>query len=275
MRNLILLFIRNGGALVFLGLEVLCFFLIIQFNEPQGTIYFSSLNNANGWIDEKTADAQDFLKLREISDSLAAENATLYEQLRSQRTEDTPDSIPDFSLVDSGYTYIPARVIKNSINRANNYIRLNKGRNDGVEPNMGVISQGGIVGIVVDVSSNYSLVMSFLHQQTRISASIAGTGFFGSLTWPGGSPREALLLDVPKHAQLTKGDLIETSGYTMLFPPEMTIGKIKSFEVGEGSSSYDIEVRLDNDLSNLKYAYVVVVPDREEQKQLEEELRNE
>lgn len=272
MRNLIQLFIRNGGALTFWGLEVLCFILIIQFNEAQGEIYVSSLNNASGYLDESMESAQDFFGLRVTNDSLARENALLYQQLHFQRDLLDPDSLPTFSSEDSLYQFIPARIIKNSVNRSNNYIRLNKGRADGVEPNMGVISQFGVVGVVVDVSENYSLVMSMLHQQTRISASIAGKGYFGSLIWPGGDPTEALLLDVPKHAQIELKDYVETSGYSLLFPPNLPLGMIDTFWVGQGNSSYTIELRLTQDLANLDYAYVVKVPHKEELQSLESGL---
>jgi rod shape-determining protein MreC len=272
MRNLIQLFIRNGGALTFWGLQVICFFLIVQFNEAQGEIFISSLNNANGYLDERMESAQDFLGLRETNDSLARENARLYQQLHFQSNRVTPDSLPTFSSEDSLYQFIPARIIKNSINRSNNYIRLNKGRKDGIEPNMGVISQFGVVGVVVDVSENYALVMSLLHQQSRISASIANKGYFGSMIWPGGDPTEALLLDVPKHAQIEQNDYVETSGYSLLFPPHLPLGRIDTFWVDQGNSSYTIELNLTQDLANLDYAYVVKVPNREEQRSLESGL---
>ncbi|MCB0706083.1 MAG: rod shape-determining protein MreC [Saprospiraceae bacterium] len=275
MRNLIQLFIRNGGALVFIGLEILCFLMIIQFNDVHNKIFFSSLNNFGGWIDAKTAKTQDYLHLQRIVDDLTAENAKLYEKLEFQEERQKLDTVPTFSTADSVYQFIPARVIKNSINRPNNYLRLDVGRADGVEPNMGVISQFGVVGIVIDVSENYALVMSLLHQQSRISAGLSEKGYFGSLIWPGGSPQYTQLMDIPKHANVAKGDLIETSGYSLIFPPHLPLGRIESFSKADGSSTYEIEVKLLLDMAKVNYVYVVKIPDRDEQKTLELQMIHE
>src|SRR5690606_28217170 len=121
------------------------------------------------------------------------------------------------------------------------------------------ISSTGIVGIVLNVSPNFSTIQSLLHSDTKISASLAKSQAFGSLVWgpQAYDPEKALLRDIPNHVKVEKREQVVTSGFS-LFPPGIVIGTILETGLVSGSSFLDISVKLSNDFSTLRYVYIIV-----------------
>ncbi len=271
MKNILLIFIKYGTHLLFIAFQIIFFTLIININRVHGDIYnntksifFENLNN-------KVDQLSDYLKLDEQNDSLARENARLMDVIINQRIN-TPKSILLDTLLLQQYSFIPAEICNKTIHLRNNYFTLCAGKIDGAKPMMGVISTEGIVGITTKVSENYSQVIPLLHSQSRISASIKGLHFFGNLVWKEANPRIMTLEAVPKHAAISIGDTIVTSGYSSIFPRDLPIGTIVNFEIAKGSSNYVIDVGLFNDLNNLSYAYLVNNKLKEEQLNLENDI---
>ena len=276
MQNLILLFVRHGGLILFILLESLCMYLVVQYNQKQNSIYFSSTNVLSGTVHNQYDDFLQYLYLADVADSLANENAKLYEQLDDAKFNRSiwRDTLRADTL-EPQYIYQSATVINNSINKYHNHITIDRGRNHGIRSSMGVINDHGIVGIVKSTSGNYSLVMSVLHNQTRISAAIKRNNYFGSLVWKGGDPMHVNLNDIPKHADLVVGDTVQTSSYSAVFPEGIMIGKIDTFWIEPGSNFYSVDVKLSNNLSSLRYVYVVENIMKGEQLELEEEVQDE
>ncbi len=272
MRNLILLLGRYGSFLLFLFLELLCFFLIVQFNEGQSAILVNSYNNISRYVDERSENASNYLKLFQVVDSLAAENADLKERIIAMEDQgrelQATDSVPQF-------VFDKAQVINNSVRQNNNYLFINKGSRDSVDTHMGVIGKNGVVGIIRAINDRYSVAMSVLHRQSRISARLKNTNYFGTIVWKDRDPTRVYLDDVPKHVPLQKRDTIETSGYSSIFPPGIPIGQIDTTWVPKGSSSYVARVKLFEDLANLDYIYLVRNQDRKIIKELEQSIVNE
>ena len=273
MRNLIEFLFRNGVFLVFIGLEVLCFRLVVRHNQEQSEIYHSTSAAINGAINKRLGSISRYWKLNSVNDSLRIENARLKEELiRRIATRATTSPAPGIASDDSvrvAYEVIPTRVLQNSIGSRNNYITLDKGRIDGIAEGMGVASSNCPVGIVVGVSKRFSRVMSILHGNTMLSATIKGKGYFGSLVWRGFNPRKMELEAVPKHARLYVGDTVVTSGYSQIFPPDLVIGTIDTFWLPRGSNFYNVVVTLNGDLGNLQTAYVYSNYQKQELEQLE------
>jgi rod shape-determining protein MreC len=155
------------------------------------------------------------------------------------------------------YRFIPAEVINNSVNRQNNYITLNKGRKDGIRPEMGIVGPNGIVGIITNVSDNYSTGPTVLNKRWRVSAKIKNSNYFGSLIWDGLNYRIAQLNEIPFHVELAVGDTIITSGYSSVFPEGIMIGQIEDFDIGSGDNFYEIDVRLSTNFMTLTYIEVI------------------
>jgi len=211
-----------------------------------------------------------------VSDSLAEENARLRGELRNARFVETilQDSARS-EKTSQRYTFTAADIINNSVNKHSNNITINRGAKHGIQIRAGVFDDRGIVGIVRNVGDRFSSVMSILHKESRITAAIRRNNYFGSLTWNGSNPRMVTLSDIPKHAQLIKGDTIQTSGYSTIFPAGIMVGLIDTFWLEPGSNFYTIDVLLSNDLSKSKYVYVVNDLMREEINTIEEEVSDE
>ena len=271
MRNLLQFIMRFGGTLLFIVLEVISFYLVVNYNSKQQTVYLTSANHVVGSLTERYESTIDYFNLKNQIKSLMEENAALRKALPSSGFNNITaiDTIYNDSLKQR-FTFIDAKVINNSIVQTNNYLTLNRGRQHGVQTHMGVLGPTGVVGIVRASSAHYCSVMSLLHSQTRISAAISRNGYFGSLTWEGGDPTLMNLEAIPKHAVVNNGDTIKTSGYS-LFPAGVVIGIIEENELIKGSNYYDIKVRLINDLAKIKHAYIVKDLMREEFSELEQE----
>ena len=258
MRNLFLLIVKYGGFLSFLGLEFLCFLLIVRFNSDQQKIWIHSSNYFSGKLYDKFDGVTRYWNLSIVADSLASENARLRAELRDARFQ---EEILGGTVTDEKwqqhYSFNAAEIVNNSISRFNNYTTINRGARHGIEPRQGVIDDKGIIGIVTNVGEYYSSVMSILNKESRIGASLKKNNFFGSLVWQGNDPKVVQLSDVPKHAPVAVGDTIQTSGYSTVFPGGIPIGTVITAEVPQGSNFYKIDVALFNDLSNARYVYVI------------------
>jgi len=278
MRNLIFLFIKHGGFVIFIFMEFLCMYLIINNNQTQRAIYLNSVSTASDYFTEKFDHFSQFINLSVVADSLAKKNAELLSEAENAKFIKTilKDSVRSLET-EQLFTFIEAKVISNSINKKNNSLSVNRGSIQGIQPSMGVIgaNQTGVVGIVKSTSKNHSRVMSILHQQSIISAAIKRNNHFGSIIWRSSNPTNVNLIDVPKHAEIMIGDTVQTSGFSTIFPEGIMIGTVDTFWVPSGSNFFEIEVSLVNDLNKTKYVYVVDNLMKAELEQIQEEGNNE
>jgi rod shape-determining protein MreC len=157
----------------------------------------------------------------------------------------------------SSYKLIPAKVVTNSINQRDNLITLDKGSDDGVRVDMGVACGNGVVGVVYLAGEHYSVVLPALNNRSRISCTIRSNNYFGYLTWKGGDPSEAYVEDVPRHAKVKRGDWVETSGYSSIFPPGISVGRIEKIYDSDDGLSYRLLVKLSTPFSCLRDVCVI------------------
>jgi len=129
---------------------------------------------------------------------------------------------------------------------------------------MGVASATGVVGVVVGVSPRFSVAMSLLNADFRLSASIARNDYFGSLAWDGLSHRYATLSEIPHHVSITEGDTIVTSGYSAIFPAGLLIGTLTG-EQERGGDFLSLKVKLST-------VFLIGSLNREERQNLEVEV---
>ena len=276
MRNLIKFILKNHFGILFIALEFVAFILLIRNNDYQkaGTLNF--IQKIDGRVHQKSMRYRKYLHLQEENERLVNENLRLrraisnidYELLR-------PGNLGlDTSLM-KRFDFLPAKVINNSTNKQYNYITLNVGEKDGVLPGMGVISPDGVVGVVKSISANYARVISVINRDfglsARIKSSRPGTSnAFGPVTWEGENYRRVNLHEIPFHIELQEGDTIVTSGYSTIFPENITLGFIHDFEL-EGANYYNIEVDLVTDMKRLLNVYVIKNKIRTEIENLENE----
>lgn len=254
-------FSELGNLILFLFLEGISFYLIITYNESQAKIYQNSVNVISGTIADQASNIRGYFTLKEQNNILLKENAKLKAKLfnlvekQGAKPEDLNLNITENQI----FKLVSARVVNNSISLRNNFLSLNKGRKAGITENQGVIGENGIIGITKAVNDNYTTVMSIFNSQTKISARIKDKGYFGSLVWNNiGDVRFMTLNDIPKHVPIKLGDKVETSGYSNLFPSGILLGKIVGKRIPPGSSTYELKVKLYQDMTKIKFAYVVI-----------------
>lgn len=263
MRNLIDFITRYNHWFVFVILEVVSFVLLFKFNSYQGSVWFSSANVVAGKVYEADATIKNFFSLTKINQQLNVRNLYLEQTVRKlseQVHAETGDSSWLFRTqaeVLKEYKLIPAKVITNSIDKRDNFITIDKGRLDGVKPDMGVACGTGIVGVVYMVSDHYSIVIPVLNSKSNISVTIRKRGYYGYLRWTGGASDLAHVDDIPRHAHFRLGDLIETSGYSAMFPPGIIAGQILHVYNSPDGLSYRVQVRLTTDFGNLRDVCVI------------------
>jgi rod shape-determining protein MreC len=270
MRNLILFLTRNYYFILFLFLESLSVFLVIQNNHFQRAHFLNSSNAVSGNIYEIYSGVTEYFGLKETNKKLADENALLRNQLRQSYSyqSNSRATVKD-SIHKQQYVYLTAKVVNNSTNRRTNYLTLNAGSNQGVKTEMAVISTDGIVGIVRDVSGNFCSVMSVLHENTRIPVNIKRFGENSILTWNGSDEWHARMERIPSHLELAKGDTVVTSSYSSIFPEGVLVGTIESFEKIAGNTFYNVTIKLSTDFNRLSYVNVVSNLMKDEQVKLE------
>lgn len=214
----------------------------------------------------------EYINLKTTNKNLAFENAQLRSLLPEAYYEGgvIKNAVND-TFKQQRFSYFMAKVISNTVTRRNNYITLDKGTMQGVKPEMGVITSKGVVGIVKNVSQHYCTVMSVLHKDARVSAKFRNNNYFGSLVWEGTNPEIAKLNDIAKHVIFKVGDTIVTTSYSTVFPEDILVGTVQSFEIKPGDNFYTIHVKLSTNFTNLTYVYIIDNVLKKEQEQLEEE----
>lgn len=275
MRNLWMFISKYNAFFLFIIFFIISLMLVGRNNSYQKAAIINTSNELSGQAYEKIDYFKSYLTLRRVNDSLIAENARLRNQLKNAFVNDTVKQINvNDTISKQQYLCIEARIVSNSIHQKNNYITISRGSKHGIKPGMGVICSSGIVGIVRDVSENYARIQSLLHSGTKISASIAGTNAFGSLVWGEGNydPQKAVLLDIPNHVIVKKGEKVVTTGFS-LFPAGLPIGVISRTGVKGGNNFLDIEIKLNTDFATLQYVYVVNNLRSAEQQQLEGQIK--
>ena len=263
MRNLLEFLSKYYHWLLFAVLEVTSFVLLFQFNSYQGSVWFTSANAVVGKLYELEADVESFFSLTKVNKDLTLRNFYLERQvnqlsrLYADLTKDTTIAERNELEFLSRYQLIPAKVVSNSVDRNDNLMTIDRGSKDGVEKDMGVACGNGVVGVVYLVSDHYSVVMPVLNYHSRISCAIRRRGYFGYLKWQGGDANIAYVEDVPRHAKFKRGDWVETSGYSSIFPPGVLVGKIIEVYNSRDGLSYRLKVQLTTDFGNVRDVCVI------------------
>ena len=263
MRNLLEFLAKYNHWFVFLLLEVVSAVLLFRFNTYQGSVWVSTANAVVGKVYEWNSAVESFFSLTRVNEELSVRNFYLERQvsqlgrLYGELTRDTTFVERNGLKLLSQYKLIQAKVIDNTLDNPYNLMTINRGRLDGVKPDMGVACGNGIAGIVFLVSDHYSVVMPVLNVKSRISCTIRNRGYVGYLQWYGGDPSVAYVEDIPRHARFRRGDWVVTSGYSSIFPAGVLVGKIVQVYNSRDGLSYRLKVQLTTNFGDLRDVYVI------------------
>lgn len=263
MRALLDFLTKYHHWLLLILLEGLSLVLLFQFNHYHNSVWMTTANAVVGHATAWEQEALRYIHLGEVNEALTRRNLILEqnnEVLTRQLHALTHDStwterkqaerLRDVQL-------LPAKVITNSVLHRNNFITIDRGEADGVAPEMGVVCGTGIVGIIFMTSEHYAIVQPLLNSHSRISCRLRGSEYFGYLRWEGGSPLVATLDDIPRHARFRVGDIVETSGFSSVFPSGIFVGKVAAIENSDDGLSYKLQIQLGTDFSRLQDVSVV------------------
>ena len=263
MQQIINFIIKNSHRLLFLLLLGFSFSLVVKSHSYHRSEYVNSANAVTGAYYEKVNEVNEYFSLKQKNKDLASENALLKELLFNKK--DTILTTKTLFRNDlNNYNVVVSKVVKNSFNSRENYITINTGKNAGIEVDMGVVNDKGIVGLIEKISPDFATIQSVLNTKSKINAKIKNSNHFGSLIWDGRDVGFAQLIDVPRLASLKHGDSIVTGGNSDIFPENIPIGKID-----KKTNYYTINIRLFNDMTSLGYVYVIENKRKKEKKQLE------
>jgi rod shape-determining protein MreC len=275
MRNLFRFILKYHVLILFILFEIFSITLLVTTGSYHEAKFYQAGQRLNNIFSYKLENIRDYLSLYKENKRLAAENIRLYNLLKSSYKISYVDSaFRGDTISPRYYRYISARVVNNSVNRKFNYITLDKGRNHGVEPEMGVICDEGIVGMVKSVSDNFCVALSLLNPRFGVSAKIGSSGFYGPLSWKETSTDKALLEDIPQHVSIIIGDTIFTSGFGSIFPEDCVIGVISDYKL-KGGNYYEITVKLSAEFQRLNHVQVIRNEFRKETMNLEQTAENE
>jgi len=259
MHNLFLFFRRHYFFFLFLLLEVISLILFFRYNTFQQKVFFNWTNDFSGSLIHVYDDVAGYFNLRQKNFLLSEENARLHARMpEAIYISDYQIYSKEDTILQQEYRYIPAKVISNSTNKRNNYLMISKGSLQGIKPHMGVVFNDKLVGQVVSVSPHFSWIISFLHQQSRISAKFLHSNQLVTVEWPGIDYTTGLAREIPKHLIIRRGDTIVTSGNSEVYPEGLLIGTIEE-NLGKPEESFNrASVKLLTDFNGLDYVEVVV-----------------
>ena len=256
MYNLLRFIQKHHFVILFLVLEVLCVVMLTMSQSYHRQKRINTTNDIVGKIYETGTRVGDYFRLGKINAELAEENAMLRRQLAV--VTDTTQGYQEYINTDTIYNFIPARVVNSTVNRPNNYIMIDKGRADGIEKDMGVISTDGIVGIVTDVSSHYASVMSLLHSYSTISVRLKNNDDqLTTLRWETTNYRYGTVDGIPTHLRPQKGDTVVTSSYSYIFPENLMAGTVVELIPSPSGTLNKAKIKYATDFASLKTVYVI------------------
>jgi rod shape-determining protein MreC len=268
MKTLLSFIQKYSDFLLFLVLEIVAIILLVQGSAFQRSKILGFNRQVSGYLYDKFDGTREYLNLRETNNMLVDENAELRNKLHQIELR-LDSSVVRFERREQyRYQFVPSRVIHNSVYKQYNYITLDRGKVDGIFKDMGVISDQGVVGIVLETSENFSTVIPIINLDFRLSVKLKSNNYAGILQWDGMTPLFADLNEIPFHVEIMNGDTIVTSGFSSIFPEGIEVGIIESFSLDKGNF-FDIKVRLSTDFQSLFHVNVIRNSQREEQLNLE------
>ena len=276
MKNIFIFIRRYFNFIFFLILQIVCIVFLVKNSDTHHAVYSNAASEITGNINTQYDKVHNFFFLKESNRLLLEENTRLKNLLGSNfDSADTSfikkvDSLATDTLGrQRKFTWLPAKVVNNTVSQQFNYITLHRGSNQGVKKDMAVVGSQGIVGIVIDVSDNFSRVMSLLHRNSKVSSMLKKSLIPGSIEWDGKDPNYLTLRSISKSTVVSKGDSVVTSQYSANFPPNMMIGTVAEVTKDPGSNYFIIKVKAATTFFSLEYVNLVENVQWDEQRRLE------
>jgi rod shape-determining protein MreC len=273
MRNIFLFIRRYITFFAFFILQMVALWFLFSYNRFHRAKFLGIANEVTGRINSQYNKVEDYFALREENKRVHRLNDSLLNLLPKNFSirDSSIHLVQDSVYYDTAghyrrYFSRPATVVYNTVSSQKNYIQINRGSSQGVKDNMAVVSSdGSVIGIVVSTSPNFSQIMSLLHVQNTVSASLKKSGDFGTADWDGKDPRYLQLKKIPKTADVKKGDTVLTSSVSYNFPPGYMVGTVADVKLDNTTGMYLLKIKTAANFYNLQQVHVIENIEREEQ----------
>ena len=276
MQQILNFLIKHNHWFLFILLEGISFVLLFSFNRYQNAAMFTSANEFAGNIYSFMSDVDGYFGLSDENEALVEQNRVLINEIEQLKQElasfkdSTALATNSFAAPLKGdFRFNTARAVNNSLNKVNNFITIDKGKNDGINSEMGVFNDKGVIGIIYKTSDNFSLVMPLLNSKSMLSCRVKGSNSFCTLRWNGEELQYSYLIDLPRYAIFQQGDTVVTSGFSSIFPADIPVGEIERLEDSDDGMFYRARVRLFVDFASIDNLFVVGNDNKLEQDTLE------
>ena len=160
MRNIFLFIRRYFNFVFFVVLQIAALYILFHYNKFHEAVFSGVANELTGNIGGKYTNITYYFHLKSTNDQLAKENEELRNKLLTnfERPDTSIKLVKDTVPYDTlghyrKYLYRSARVVNNSVSLPNNTFTINRGENEGVHKNMGVISPTGVAGVVINTAT--------------------------------------------------------------------------------------------------------------------------
>ncbi len=272
MNNIITFLLKHVSIIVFIVLQTISISLYVNENTYQKSVFFEHTSAISAKTHSVVNYITDYYSLSDINDSLACEYAQLSTQYATLLSNVEGMELDSLRMCDLNgeVKHINAKIISKNTNDFRNYIIIDKGRCDGVEVDMGVISSEGVVGVTQKVSEHSSIVLPLINVEQSISVKIKSSNQLGTLVWEGRNIECAKMKDIPGHVTPMIGDTIITSGYSAIFQDGIVVGTVVKTSDEDNEAFRDLEVKLSVDFSSLKYVMVTKLNNSETKMLIEE-----
>lgn len=242
MYKLVQFFKKYYPIFLFVLLEVLAINYYAGSTSHTRATLLAATGRATGGVYSLVSSVGDYFTLRRDNKALL-ERLTEAENRIALLQAAVGDTVCTDS-VQARYVCATARVVSNSIVRQDNFFIIDKGTNDGIEENMGVLSaDGAVVGYVRSCSEDYSACVSVLNRSFSVGGRLGDSEYFGSVYWDGSDPRTVTLGDIPRYADVAVGDTVR-SAYSLRFPSGCLIGTVASIDNSDDGTYYILHIRL-------------------------------
>lgn len=281
MRNIFVFIRRYIVFLLFIALQGISLWFLFTYNRTHRAKGLGVANQLTGWFNTRYNTVEDFFRMKEENKRLHYLNDSLRNlQAYNFTQQDTTkgyfrDSIPfDSTGSKRLFTWTPAQVVYNTVNSEKNYLQINKGSAQGIKDDMGVFSSnGGLVGKVVNVGTNFSQVMTLLHVQNNVNVLLKKTGNAGRLSWDAQQPGILTLNSIPKSDSVLVGDTIITGKFSNSYPAGMMVGRVIDIVKDKTTNFYVLKIKATANFATLQQVSVVENLHYDEMQKLNQETQ--
>lgn len=253
--DIVLLLKEYVVVAVFLSVSV----FLLAFNDtPQMREIRAYAIVAVGLLQNSLSVLPNYLNLRRENEALRELNLALSDEV-SRLREGKLENLRLRQLLNlkelGEHRYIGANIVGKNLQLLRNTITLDVGENEGVQVNMPIVSERGLVGKVISTTGHYSIGQILLNKDVRVSAKVQRSRVDGIVRWDGG--HDLLLQNVARTDDVQTGDLVITSDYSAFFPKGIKVGVVSETRPLPGSLFQAVTVKPAVDFTALEEVFVM------------------